>query len=446
MSSSKSNDVHMLQFEDHDEETISDSFICCVCLDLLYKPIVLECGHVSCFWCVHNSMDPCQESHCPICRNPYHYFPTICERLHFLLVKMYPLAYKRREKQILEEEEKMGLFSPQLGEQEINNVGKFKPSHGVNNLSDMPRSPCIIKEDKDGLQLNIECSTAIKENSLPANVYGRNCKSVSIADLLCPACNQLFFRPTVLNCGHVLCEACIVVPEDEVIICKVCEIPHPRDCPNICVDLNNFVEEQFPDEFAARKGNIQEMQSQFQHKNPSFFSTSKKSAKNGFELPTSEENLLPWSKEYVSKLHGGVGCDHCGMYPIVGERYKCQDCKERIGFDLCGECYNTRSKRPGRFNQQHTPDHKFELMKPRQIPVSLMFQLVGRHIVDGSGTPAMAISAMEDSSDGWIEVDSTNNELDDILDGSLSVEFSDALSPTHHDADMEHQEDDPPST
>lgn len=37
------------------------------------------------------------------------------------------------------------------------------------------------------------------------------------------------------------------------------------------------------------------------------------------------------------------------------------DCKEEIGFDLCESCYSTKSKLPGRFNQQHTSDHRFEL-------------------------------------------------------------------------------------
>lgn len=49
------------------------------------------------------------------------------------------------------------------------------------------------------------------------------------------------------------------------------------------------------------------------------------------------------------------------MYPIIGDRYRCKDCLERIGFDLCGDCYNTSSKLPGRFNQQHTAEHRFEL-------------------------------------------------------------------------------------
>lgn len=69
------------------------------------------------------------------------------------------------------------------------------------------------------------------------------------------------------------------------------------------------------------------------------------------------------------------------MYPIVGDRYQCQDCEERIGFDLCGDCYNSRCKLPGRFNQQHKPEHKFKFIRPnvmhrwttmfltRQLPV-----------------------------------------------------------------------------
>ncbi|KAK9726527.1 hypothetical protein RND81_05G221500 [Saponaria officinalis] len=465
-SSSSTMDVDSPQF---DEESISDSFICCVCLDLLYKPIVLECGHVSCFWCVHRSMDPGHVSHCPICRNPYHFFPTICETLHFLLVKMYPLAYRRREKQMLEEENKRGCFSPQLGVQDVKSAGGSKFSHGDSSSSDMSSAPCVINEDKD-----CSCSdssTVHTAKNLSDNSNDRSC-SISSADLLCPACEQLLFRPAVLNCGHVLCKACIMVPEDGVIICKVCQIPHPSDCPNICLELNNFLEEQFPDEYALRKQNAEELKSQYQHKSPSSCCTSEKSTKKGFQICKSEEDLLPWWKEHGSKLHYGAGCDYCGMYPIVGDRYKCQDCKEDIGFDLCGDCYKTSSKRPGRFNQQHTPDHKFELVKPWQFSANLMFQLVGGHIVDSSGAPVLAISALEDSSDGWITVDSAqaqqnidgNNEvfpdgnrarytLDDILEGSVPEEFSDAPgtagddyvdSQDHHDSDMEEQGDDSP--
>ncbi|XP_042515806.1 E3 ubiquitin-protein ligase PRT1-like isoform X2 [Macadamia integrifolia] len=102
---SNSTTVHheTLDSDNGDVEEISESFVCCVCLDLLYKPIVLACGHISCFWCVHRAMDAWGESHCPVCRCPYNYFPSICLMLHYLLLRMYPLAYKRREKQVLGE-------------------------------------------------------------------------------------------------------------------------------------------------------------------------------------------------------------------------------------------------------------------------------------------------------------------------------------------------------
>lgn len=58
------------------------------------------------------------------------------------------------------------------------------------------------------------------------------------------------------------------------------------------------------------------------------------------------------------------------MYPIIGDRYRCKDCKEEIGYDLCKDCYETPSKVPGRFNQQHTPDHRLELARAPQVLIN----------------------------------------------------------------------------
>jgi len=60
------------------------------------------------------------------------------------------------------------------------------------------------------------------------------------------------------------------------------------------------------------------------------------------------------------------------MYPIIGKRYRCKDCKEKVGFDVCGACYHTSSKLPGRFNQQHTPDNRLELDDSRLLPKILI--------------------------------------------------------------------------
>lgn len=58
------------------------------------------CGHISCFWCVFNAMNIWHESNCPVCRHPYNHFPSICQLLHFLLMKLYPAIYKKRERQV----------------------------------------------------------------------------------------------------------------------------------------------------------------------------------------------------------------------------------------------------------------------------------------------------------------------------------------------------------
>lgn len=71
------------------------------------------------------------------------------------------------------------------------------------------------------------------------------------------------------------------------------------------------------------------------------------------------------------------------MFPIIGDRYRCTDCKEKMGFDLCKDCYDTRSKLPGRFNQQHTSDHSFKLVQPNYIR-NIMLRLVTGQLGDRS--------------------------------------------------------------
>ncbi|KAK3278187.1 hypothetical protein CYMTET_13859, partial [Cymbomonas tetramitiformis] len=57
-----------------------------------------------------------------------------------------------------------------------------------------------------------------------------------------------------------------------------------------------------------------------------------------------------------------VGCDDCGVYPVIGRRWQCQDCPDDMGYDLCGECYDAtkdvKKPRKGRFNQHHLPTHE----------------------------------------------------------------------------------------
>jgi len=128
------------------------------------------------------------------------------------------------------------------------------------------------------------------------------------------------------------------------------------------------------------------------------------------------------------------------IYPIVGDRYKCQDCVEQIGFDLCGDCYTTRSKRPGRFNQQHTSDHRFELVKQPDFFRHIMSRLTRQQRVPSAETPILAITAGDESQDSSTAIQSVDapplvsddDEVysvhvdDSTIDGSIPIELSSA--------------------
>lgn len=350
---------------DNEQEEFSESFVCCVCLDLLYKPIVLSCGHISCFWCVHHSMNPLCESHCPICRHPYYHFPTICQMLHFLLLKMYPVAYKRREIQTLEEEKKQGCYSPQfdvdnlVSEVKFDHPGTSSSCHAGNLVSN-PQNAGLsawveqsVSETQEQHKGTI-CSEDIFGET-PAQVkllpQDDRQQKILVEDVMCSACKQLLFRPVVLNCGHVYCEFCMENSADEMLRCQICQLPHPRGFPKVCLELDHFIKEQFPEEYAKQRDAVQLRHTNDKPENPPC------------SLNKGKGGKVAWWSDRQSKVHVGVGCDFCGMYPIVGDRYRCKDCKEEIGFDLCGDCYKIRSKIPGRFNQQHTPDHGFELIQ-----------------------------------------------------------------------------------
>ncbi|CAN1140890.1 E3 ubiquitin-protein ligase PRT1 [Linum perenne] len=356
-----------------EEEDIPDSFTCCICLDLLYKPVVLACGHMACFWCVHHSMSFRDQSRCPICRNPYRHFPAICVTLHFFLLKLYPLASIRRQGQVLEDEKGKGLFSPQFG----SNLSIIDANTQYDPTKDLAHASSSVSTASGG---NKESPTSAVQ--LKASSTG-NDQSVSTDDVHCAACYQLLFLPVVLNCGHAFCECCIVRPANGPIRCQVCQSLHPGGTLKVCLEFDRFLAERFPEEYKSRRQAAETALVMIE---------SSTSGLGG----SSEEGLTPLlTEEHLSsKTHKGVGCDSCGMYPIIGDRYRCINCVEDIGFDLCGECYNSRSKLPGRFNQQHTEEHKFEhvVLRPRglmmMIDAHVIRQLRGNNYGNESSSDA----------------------------------------------------------
>uniref|UniRef100_A0A5B7BRT7 Putative E3 ubiquitin-protein ligase PRT1 isoform X2 n=1 Tax=Davidia involucrata TaxID=16924 RepID=A0A5B7BRT7_DAVIN len=446
-----------------ESEQFSEAFLCCVCLDLLYKPIVLACGHMSCFWCVHRSMSDLRESRCPICRHLYHHFPTICQMLHFLLLKMYPIAYKRRETQILEDEKEMGFFSPQFDalvctshtNEELNHPGdpgqsSTRSSLSTDLCSTSNGEPCVNMEQLEsvsflqanGTTISKQFSTGsfeapstvtVEEKNLPQRNCNGSCQQVLTGDVLCAACKQLLFRPVVLNCGHVYCESCFIIPADEALRCEVCQSPHPRGFPKVCLEIDHFLEEQFPNEYALRRGTVQRKRVHFQHESPTTCST-KAGKESGYFSFLTEDNVLPWWGDKGSKVHIGAGCDSCGMFPIIGDRYRCKDCMEAIGFDLCGDCYKTRSKLPGRFNQQHTPEHRLEIVK--STIRNIMVRLLRRQLDDGSTAFSLSNDASENPENASPSTLPSNAQenAENGLPASIASSDEDDHSETDHHA------------
>lgn len=365
----------------------SESFLCVICRELVYKPIVQSCGHLFCFWCVHRAMNCDTESYCPLCRSPYNHFPRVCELLHFLLFKAFPEDYRQRAEEVLEQERTLEIFSPQFGDPQIAKImddSKLSSSETTANFPERESSQedslsesnvttkCmdsilssgLIRNGTDSrhasslrhqcVSVNVETSVTI--NSLEANdgsesVVSRTTNGqanapslisfnkVTVEDALCCYCKRLLYHPTVLNCGHVFCQSCIKTSEERTLNCQVCQSLHPGDQPCVCLRLHQFLEQTFTVEYAERKQSVLVQEKMHQPR-------CTKEAKR-----TIAEML---------EIHPGAGCDYCGVMPIVGKRYKCLDCEESIGFDLCGTCYEKGSVLPGRFNQQHTSEHHFQ--------------------------------------------------------------------------------------
>ncbi|XP_022848728.1 E3 ubiquitin-protein ligase PRT1-like [Olea europaea var. sylvestris] len=315
-------------------------------LDLLYKPVVLACGHISRFWCVSKSMSGLHQSHCPICRNKYYHFPSICPTLHLFLPKMFPIAYKRRKNQTL------GLsFS-------------FLDFVGLVELSDKVCSGSILQlySDKSNLQTFTEDDRKVSISSMDDknlnSKYGDgNCEPVSVNDVLCSSCNSVLFQPIVLNC---IASSSKQMRHSK---CQVCRCPHPGKIPGVCLEFDHFLEEQFPKEYALRR--IYKGKKSFYSYFVEKFLIPVVYEPAGCKLAHSTSSLehpLPWWKP-GSNIHFGFGCDSCGMYPIIGDRYRRKECVEEIRYDLCEDCYMTHSKILGRFNQKHTPEARHKGLK-----------------------------------------------------------------------------------
>lgn len=239
--------------------------------------------------------------------------------LHDFLEASFPSAYKERAEEARQEEEESDVASPQH-----------------------------VSSDHHGVR------------SKPIDTGGP-----SSDDFACNACGKLVYKPFILNCGHVVCMHHVDANQG----CPICHAAF-HGGETLCTQVWDWMTRIFPEQCEERRQELCQSSSpedrmrQTQEHNDE--------AAGAGTLPDTEK--MPTSSgtmddDYPEDFtHFGVGCDICGEYPIIGKRYKCLDCPESVGFDVCRSCLSSCTKEKtgsvGRFNQKHRSDHRLELVPP----------------------------------------------------------------------------------
>ena len=170
------------------------------------------------------------------------------------------------------------------------------------------------------------------------------------AVVACAQCKSEFTseqsRVVVVSCGHLFCTECL--HQSQPMKCPSCDHPLFYPC-SVCVPLTKLVHLNqygyFPETDCVAV--TIEAKDGLSSKAP--------------RLPNMNSHSLVFDSETF--VHFGVMCDGCGVYPIVGHRFQCQDCTD-VGFDLCSRCmHDSKVDLRGRFNQNHSGEHNF-----REVP------------------------------------------------------------------------------
>ena len=259
--------------------------------------------------------------------------------------------------------------------------------------------------------------------------------SVDIRDMLCVGCRSLPSPPAALACGHIACSGCVVggtdVPPHEgtrsstKLSCPECEIPVLHGVGEgvvaVCSVLELLLARASEMDGTALRRVLEEAKRQADA--PTIEAA--RDMKTGTENQSTEcmtddvdRGSVDRRRDDVimdveatddsgvnSHIHFGIGCDGCGLFPIHGRAYRCLDCPEDIGFDVCGECMRRdlpRRVTTGRFNQTHEPHHR---MRERSQETGILHALVA---ANPTLTPHQIVEFMEmEMANSWEEPGAT---------------------------------------
>mmetsp|Transcript_5349 Transcript_5349/g.11748 ORF Transcript_5349/g.11748 Transcript_5349/m.11748 type:complete len:431 (+) Transcript_5349:180-1472(+) len=375
---------------------ISSTFHCSICMELMYKPCVNTCGHSFCFWCMHRAMNAFDTSHaCPLCRAPFRHLPAVCAPLHSFLARTFPDEMKGREEETKKlEVEEYHADSPAVVVPSMDCSFDVREAFECRDCHSLAVPPTVLTCG------HVVCSGGPSSTSSSENkaILSRRKKHCPV-----PGCvGKMAAEAAARGGGPASAKCCALI--DEILRDHISEREYREAAAassRLCGGLRSedvaspHGSETTADAniAAAAVGGEASISSSF-GPNESVILAGLTSASgsrlNGmravvgsFSRTTDRYNVKidygsdATPKEYQVKpknllrcVHYGVGCDGCGVYPIAGRRYKCLDCAEDIGFDLCGECCDDDVHKrvsvgdgnaaAGRFNQQHRPNHSME--------------------------------------------------------------------------------------
>lgn len=186
--------------------------------------------------------------------------------------------------------------------------------------------------------------------------------------LQCSVCLELLWKPSVPNCGHWICFWCL-----EQTFAQKCPLCRQKITyrPKVCHKIHDFILKHFPENSQREnEGNI----SKFEKVKERKVDTRERTHEGLLTrvAPTILYNL--GISNYSKYIWSTIGCDSCGVFPVIGEKiYCCMDCFEFYGFDLCEFCYknhlsNPETKLVGLYEQAHDPKtHKFYCINASMI-------------------------------------------------------------------------------
>lgn len=289
-------------------------------------------------------------SRCPLCRAEFKHFAGICQPLHAYLQLTFPAVMAERDAATkIQEKEEWKAESPDL----------VQP-----NASDDPLAGfhCAGCRELAAPPAVLTCGHVVCKGSWPAGCPVKGCVGTAPGGTTLAVCGLIDIllkaeRPADYNAA--LARGCSVLPKAAVSISS----DSPENLIGKAVKLHSLVSAG-GSRLNGRHGTVEEFSQETDRYLVKLEPTPSDSAARSVHVRAANLRVVESSTKSFVYVHYGRGCDGCGVYPIEGRCYKCTECSEEIGYDVCGDCFDkgvhSRPQPSGRFNQAHRPDHRME--------------------------------------------------------------------------------------